>query len=88
MYNPETLATLDTQDTGQGKTKTENTAQKTKKMSNTDPTKYRGLTHVLAKDKQFLLLLKLDMFVGYDFYYSDTWTIDTLVLYTRTVVTG
>jgi hypothetical protein len=69
-----------------------NTAQKTKKMSNTDPTKYQELTHVLAKGKQFLILLKLDVFVinsvGYDFYYSDTWTIGTSVLYTRTVVTG
>ena len=67
MYNPETLATLDTQDTGQRQTKqgaikngqsrdtgnirytrhrtktnkTKNTTQKTKNMSNTDPTKSR-----------------------------------------------
>ena len=33
-----------------------NTTQKTKKMSNTDPTKYRGCTQVLANGKQFLPL--------------------------------
>ena len=39
MDNPETLATLDIQDTGQRQTKhkTQNTTQKTEKMSNTDP---------------------------------------------------
>ena len=67
MDNPETLSTLDTQDTGQRQTKqgaiknvqsrdtgiirytrhrtktnkTKNTTQKTKNMSNTDPTKSR-----------------------------------------------
>jgi len=39
MDNPETLATLDTQDTGRGQTKHKNTTQKTKKMRNTDHTK-------------------------------------------------
>jgi hypothetical protein len=39
MDNPETLATLGSQDTGQRQTKQKNTTQKTKKMSNTDTTK-------------------------------------------------
>jgi hypothetical protein len=39
MDNPETLATLGTQDTGQRQTKQKNRKQKTKKLSNTDPTK-------------------------------------------------
>ena len=38
MDNPETLATLDTQDTGRRQIK-QNTTQKTKMMSNTDITK-------------------------------------------------
>ena len=42
MDNPEILATLGTQDTRRRQTKTKNTTQKTKKMSNTDPTKNRG----------------------------------------------
>jgi len=47
MYNPETMATVGTQDTTP-RTKTNiarpkhNTKQKTKKMGNTDPTKNRG----------------------------------------------
>jgi len=32
--------------------------QNTKKMSNTDPTKNGGLTQMLAKGKQFLLLIR------------------------------
>jgi hypothetical protein len=32
--------------------------QKTNKMSNTDSTKKRELTHVLAKDKRFLLHIR------------------------------
>jgi hypothetical protein len=39
MDNPETLATLGTQATGQRQTKQKNRKQKTKKLSNTDPTK-------------------------------------------------
>jgi hypothetical protein len=39
MDNPDTLATLDTQDIGRRQTKHKNTTQKTKKMSNTYPTK-------------------------------------------------
>jgi len=39
MNNPETLATLYTQNTEPSQTKHKNTPQKTKKMSNTDPTK-------------------------------------------------
>jgi len=42
MDNPETLATLDTQDQGRSQTKHKNTTQKTKTISNTDPTKNRG----------------------------------------------
>jgi len=44
MDNPETLATLDKQDTGKRQTKQSknNTTQKTKKMSNTDTTKNWG----------------------------------------------
>ena len=38
---PETLATFSIQEI-RAKTKQNNTAQKTKKMSNTDPTKNRG----------------------------------------------
>jgi hypothetical protein len=34
------------------------TTQKTKKMSNTDPTKNQGGTQVLAKGRQFLLLIR------------------------------
>ena len=37
MDNPETLATLRTQDTGQRQIKHKNTTQKTTKMGNTDP---------------------------------------------------
>jgi len=39
MDNPDTLATLDTQDTERRETKHKNTAQKTKTISNTDLTK-------------------------------------------------
>jgi hypothetical protein len=42
MGNPETLTTIDTQDTGRRQTKQEeNTTQKTKIMSNTDPAKQK-----------------------------------------------
>jgi len=41
MDNPDTLATLNTQDTGQRQTK-QNTKQKTKKFSNTVFTKNKG----------------------------------------------
>ena len=40
------------------KTQKHNTTQKIKKISNTDPTKTRGWTQVLAKDKQFLSLIR------------------------------
>jgi len=42
MDNPERLAKLGTQDTGRRQTKHKDTTQKTKNISNTDPTKYRG----------------------------------------------
>jgi len=42
-HNTETLATFGTQDTGQRQTKPKNTTQKTKAMSNTDPTKNQGV---------------------------------------------
>ena len=42
MDNPETLATLDTQDTGRRQTKHKDTTQKTKKMSNKNSTKNWG----------------------------------------------
>jgi hypothetical protein len=42
MDNPETLATPDTQDEDK-QNKKHNTAQKTKKMSNTDPTRKPGV---------------------------------------------
>ena len=61
MDNPETLATLGSQDTGQRQTKQKNTTQKTKKMSNTDTTKTSGepmIMDVLAKAKQFMPLIR------------------------------
>ena len=42
MNNPETLAALGIQDTGQRQAKKNHTTQKTKKMSNSDPTKEQG----------------------------------------------
>jgi hypothetical protein len=41
LDNPETQATLDTQDTGRRQTKHKDTIQKTKKRSNKNPTKNR-----------------------------------------------
>ena len=74
MQNSETLATLGTQDTGRRQSrdtgnigytrhrtktnKANNTTQETKKMRNTDTTKYRGLTQVLMKGKQFMPLIR------------------------------
>ena len=48
MDNPETLATLSTQDTGRP-TKHKITTQKTKNMSNTDPAKIRGEEYSLCQ---------------------------------------
>jgi len=39
--------------------------QKSKKMSNTDPTKNRGSAQVLAKGKQFLLLIIHPLYYSY-----------------------
>jgi hypothetical protein len=58
MQNPETLATLGTQDTGRRQTKQITQTQEIKKMRNTDTTKYRGLTQVLVKCKQFIPLIR------------------------------
>ena len=58
MQNPETLATLGTQDTGRRQTKQITQTQEIKKMRNTDTTKYRGLTDVLAKCKQVMPLIR------------------------------
>jgi hypothetical protein len=61
MDNPETLATLGTQNTGrrQIKHKKHKTTHKSKKMSNTNPRhkRDRGWTQVLAKGKHFLPLI-------------------------------
>jgi len=57
MDNPEKLATLGKQDTRWRQTKQKNTPQKTKKMSNMEPTKIRMWTQVLVKGKQFLDLI-------------------------------
>jgi len=54
MDNPETLATLGTQDTGRRQAKHKSTIQKIKKMSNTGPTKNLVLTQVVAIGKLFL----------------------------------
>jgi len=43
MDNPETLATLGTQDTGRRQIKQKNTRQKIQKVSNMDPTKNWGV---------------------------------------------
>jgi len=51
MKNPDTLATPDTQNTGQRQTKHKNTTQNTKMMRNRDPIKSRGGTRVLTRGK-------------------------------------
>lgn len=51
MDNPETLATLDTGN-GTKTNKTKHTAQKAKKISNTDPIKNSECTQAPTKDKQ------------------------------------
>jgi hypothetical protein len=56
MYNPETMGI---QDVERWQTKRKNTTQKTKKMSNTDPSKNRGCTQVFAKGNKFLSLIIL-----------------------------
>jgi len=52
------LSTLNTQDTDWTQTKRNNTTQKSKAMSHTDPATNQGCTHVLEKCKQILLLIK------------------------------
>ena len=58
MENPDTQATLDTQDTGRRQAKQITQHRKEKKMRKTDTTKYRGLTQVLMKGKQFVPLIR------------------------------
>ena len=60
MDIPETSATPRTQYTRRRQAKEEkrNTTQKTKKMSNTTPTKTRGVNQVLSNGKQFLPLIR------------------------------
>jgi len=59
MDNPETLATLYTQDTGRRQCKKTlySATQKIKQMNNTDPIKKWWCTQVLTKGKMFLLLI-------------------------------
>jgi len=57
MVNPEKLATLGTYDTVHRQTKHKETAQKTEKISNTDPTiKKPGDKLMLARDKWICVL--------------------------------
>jgi hypothetical protein len=58
MDNPETLATLSTQDTWRRRTKQKNSTHKVKQINNTNPNKNHGWTKVLVKGKQFLYLIK------------------------------
>jgi len=56
MANPEAQATFGHKTQNKGKKKT---TYKTKKMSNTNPTKKTGVNpYVLAKSKQFLFLIR------------------------------
>jgi hypothetical protein len=64
MDNPETPAKHWTYRTKTNKTRKHNTTQKTKKMSNTDPTYIRWWTQKLAKREQFLLLARHPSSVG------------------------
>ena len=57
MDNPETLATLDTGN-GTKTNKTKHTAQKIKKMSNSDLTKKPGVIQDHSEGKQFLPLIR------------------------------
>ena len=58
MDNPETLATLGTQETGCRRTKQKHTTTyKIKMTSNTDPTKNRELSQVLPSYKTPAILL-------------------------------
>jgi hypothetical protein len=52
--------------------KTNNTTQKRKMMRNTDTTKYRGLTQVLTKGKQFMPRIRRPAFYSYssDVFYT------------------
>ena len=65
MENPETLATMGTQDTGRRQTKQITQHRKEKEMRNTDTTKYRGLTHVLMKGKQFMPRIRRPAWYSY-----------------------
>jgi len=56
MDNPETLATLRTQDTGRGQTKHKDSTQKNEKNEHHGPHQKLGV-HVLVKGKQSLSLI-------------------------------
>jgi hypothetical protein len=55
IHNPQTMATLRTQDIARRR-KTKNKTQKTKKMRNADPTKYRGEPRCLRRISSYFLL--------------------------------
>ena len=74
MENPDTQATLDTQDTGRRQAKQITQHRKEKKMRKTDTTKYRGLTQVLMKGKQFVPLKRRPACYSYSPGVSDTTT--------------
>ena len=79
MNNPEILATLATQDAERRQIK--HKTQKTKKISNADLTKNRGLTRVLAKGRQFRPL------IIQHFTYLVTPSGDTIVSLIATILT-
>ena len=71
MDNPETLATLDTGN-GTKTNKTKHTAQKIKKMSNSDLTKKPGVIQGHIEGKQFLPLIRQPPYYPYSQEVLDT----------------
>ena len=61
--NPETIGTLDTQDTWRRQTQHNNNTEKTKKMSNTDPT-----------NNTFLSIVDFVFDIWYSKHQTSTWT--------------